>query len=394
MKKIDFVKLLGFLCLVLITILVMRVPALAQNDDPNLPTPLILNDEQGEYKLGRYLQILEDPAGNLTIQEVSSPSYSEKFTASAEETPTFGYSSSTYWVRFHLKNESQLSNYWLLELGFSNMQYVDLFIPSPEGNGYITRQTGVLRPFSTRDLDYHHIVFTLPVPVNAEKIYYMRFQSGTSMTIPLTVLSQKAFLQTSATDLLLLGVFYGVFLIMLVFNLFLLLSLREANYLYFLFFLLSGLLFFISYDAIGDQYLWPNLPAINRYAVPFFFILVFASILKFTDHFLELGARNPKLHWIFNIGLIGWGILLLLLPFVSYHLIFISVAPFGILSLVLAGIAGVISWRGGYRPARFSVGSDPPDPCPPRFSPQHDLYRTILPFGNHLADRVLGGRPG
>jgi hypothetical protein len=109
MKKIDFVKLLGFLCLVLITILVMRVPALAQNDDPNLPTPLILNDEQGEYKLGRYLQILEDPAGNLTIQEVSSPSYSEKFTASAEETPTFGYSSSTYWVRFHLKNEQLLA---------------------------------------------------------------------------------------------------------------------------------------------------------------------------------------------------------------------------------------------------------------------------------------------
>ena len=339
--------------LILLTMLMFWVPALAQSVDPKPPPLLILNDDQGEYKLGHYLQILEDPASNLTIQEVSSPSFSDKFKISSVETPAFGYSSSTYWVRFRLKNESHLNENWLLELGFSNMQYVDLYLPSPDGEGFTDKQTGVLRPFNTRDIENHHIVFNIPLPENDVQTVYMRFQSGASMTLPLTVWSQKAFIQSTSLDLLLMGIFYGVFLIMLVFNLFLLLSLREANYLYFIFFLLSGLLFFIAYDSIGDQYLWPNLPVINLYGVPLSFILVFASILKFTDNFLELGARKPNYHRIFNFALIGWGCLLLLLPFVSYHVIFISIAPFGILSLGLAGVAGVISLRGGYRPSRF-----------------------------------------
>ncbi len=353
MNKFDSGKLLGFLCFLLITILVIRVPAQAQSVDQNTPPLLILNDDQGEYKLGHSMQLLEDSGGTLTIQEVSSLPYLQRFETSAVETPNFGFSSSAYWVRFRLKNESRLSDQWLLELQFSNMQYVDLYLPSPDGKGFIARQTGVLRPFNTRDIENHHIVFNLPLPQNDEQTFYMRFQSGASMTLPLTVWSSKAFIQTSSTDLLLLGIFYGVFLIMLVFNLFLLLSLREANYLYFIFFLLSGVLLFISYDAIGDQYLWSNLPVINRYAIPLFYTLFFASMLKFTDNFLELGARNPKLHRIFNIGLIGWGILLLLLPFASYHFLAISSSALDILSVGLAGIAGVISWRGGYRPSRF-----------------------------------------
>ena len=34
--------------------------------------PVILNDEQDIYPLGLYLEILEDPAGKLTIEEIAS----------------------------------------------------------------------------------------------------------------------------------------------------------------------------------------------------------------------------------------------------------------------------------------------------------------------------------
>ncbi len=375
--------------LILLSMLMFWVPALAQSVDPNPPPLVILNDDQGEYRLGRSMQILEDPAGSLTIQEVSSPSFSDKFKISSVETPAFGYSSSTYWVRFRLKNESHMNRNWLLELGFSNMQYVDLYLPSPDGEGFTDKQTGVLRPFNTRDIENHHIVFNLPLTENEVQTVYMRFQSGASMTLPLTVWSQKAFIQSTSLDFMLMGIFYGVFLIMLAFNLFLLLSLREANYLYFIFFLLSGLLLFISYDAIGDQYLWPNLPAINQYAVPLFFILFFASILKFTDNFLELRERKPNLHRIFIIALIGWGILLLLLPFVSYHVIFNFISTFW---HPLFGIGRdrrgdlLEGWVSPCQVLPDILGRstnwwDPNDPGTPWNYSQHSFNRTILPTG-------------
>ncbi len=47
--------------------------ALAQSGDLPTPEPVILTDEQEEYPLGLHLEILEDPGGELSIAEVSSP---------------------------------------------------------------------------------------------------------------------------------------------------------------------------------------------------------------------------------------------------------------------------------------------------------------------------------
>lgn len=339
--------------LLLLSTLTLWMPAVARSSDISRPAPLTLTDDQSEYALGRHMEILKDPTGTLTIQDVSSSEYSDQFVPSKVEAPTFGYSSDTYWVRFKLRNEGHLSDHWLLEVVYVNLQYVDLYLPSPEGEGYIARQTGMLRPFSTRDIANHHIVFDIPLPFEAEQTFYMRFQSGSSMTLPLTLWLPETFFQASTQEQLFLGMFYGAFLIMLIYYLFLLYLLRESIYLYYTCFLASGILLFTSYDGITSQYLWPNWYTLNLYAVPVFFILFLASIIMFSDAFLEAGTRNPKLHRLDMLALAGWGICLLLVPFTSYHFIFNLIAPYGVVSLGLATVAGSISWRGGYRPARF-----------------------------------------
>ena len=345
------------LILFLISTLTLWVPASAQGGDLSDPVPLVLSDAQAKYQLGQQMEILEDPTGDLTIQDVSSSEYSARFVPNKSDAPNFGFTNSTYWVRFRLHNESQSTHSWLLEVNFANMQYVDLYLPSPDGNGFIARQTGVLRPFNTRDIAYHHIVFNLPIAPEEEQTLYMRFQSGASMTLPMTLWSPLAFHQDSGAELLFLGMFYGVFLIILVYNLFLLYNLREANYLYFVCFLTSGLLMFLAYDGIADQYLWPDLPALNRFAAPLFFIFFISSVILFTDAFLELGTREPRLHRLLLFMLVGWGIALLLIPFVSYHFILLVIIPFGVLSLGMAGFAGIVSWRRGYRLARYFLFS-------------------------------------
>ena len=339
--------------LILISTLALWAPALAQSGDVSGPAPLVLSDNQAKYQLGQHMEILQDPSGNLTIQDVSSPAYSDRFIPSQSNAPNYGYTNSTYWVRFRLRNESQSTDHFLLEVDFANMQYVDLYLPSPGGNGFIARQTGVLRPFNTRDIAFNYIVFNLPLPSKDELTFYLRFQNGASMTLPLTLWSPEAFLQDSGVELLILGMFYGVLLIMLVYNLFLLYSLREASYFYYVCFLGSVTLMLASYDGVAGQYLWPRIPALNRFSVPLFLILSLASMTKFTDTFLQTGTRHPKLHRLLLFVLAGWGIALLLLPFVSYHIIFLLIAPFGVFSLVIVGVAGIVSWRGGYRPARY-----------------------------------------
>ncbi len=65
---------------------------------------LILNEQQEQYVLGQFLEYLEDPAGNLTIADVSSPEYAKRFKQSRQEILNFGYTDSIYWVRFLANN--------------------------------------------------------------------------------------------------------------------------------------------------------------------------------------------------------------------------------------------------------------------------------------------------
>ncbi len=104
--------------------------ALAQSADPGSPPPLILTDEQEEYPLGLHLELLEDPGGELTIEEVSSPEFdSQIYHPARRQCRTIGFTDSVYWVRLRLDNETQQIDEWLLEVDFANMHYVDLYTP-------------------------------------------------------------------------------------------------------------------------------------------------------------------------------------------------------------------------------------------------------------------------
>jgi hypothetical protein len=150
------------LFLTLLAILVFCSTALAQSSNPPAPTPpLILTDTQGQYPLGLHMDLLEDPGGKLTVQDVSSPAFESRFTPSSVEKPIFGYTASAYWVRLHLDNKSQLTNQWLLEIGFPNTQNVDLNTPLTDGSGFTVKQSGTLRTPETRDLHYPRITFNV-----------------------------------------------------------------------------------------------------------------------------------------------------------------------------------------------------------------------------------------
>ena len=135
--------------------------AVAQNGVPSMEEPLILTDEQGKYLLGLHLELLEDPSGKLSIEDVSSQAIYLRFTPSKVAVPNYGFTNSAYWVRIRLDNETQQTNEWLLELGYPHMHYVDLYTPFQDGRGFEVKQTGILRPISTRDVVYPDIVFNL-----------------------------------------------------------------------------------------------------------------------------------------------------------------------------------------------------------------------------------------
>ncbi len=114
---------------------------------------------------------------------------------------------------------------------------------------------------STRDVLYPNIVLSLDIPVQSQQTYYLRFQSGASMTLPLTLWTKDAFFIESGQVQMFHWFFFGGILALLVYNLFLLFTLRTYSYLYFIFCDLAsvGMLVVLQYiRVIWGYYIFPE----------------------------------------------------------------------------------------------------------------------------------------
>jgi len=83
--------------------------------------PIILNESVKEYPIGLHVDILEDPSGQLTLEEVLSEKVAQGFVPSEDEIPNYGITTSAYWVRFRLESTAAQRLQWFLEI---NKQYL------------------------------------------------------------------------------------------------------------------------------------------------------------------------------------------------------------------------------------------------------------------------------
>jgi signal transduction histidine kinase/PAS domain-containing protein len=316
------------------------------------PGPVILTDKQDEYPLGMHLEILKDPGGDLTIEQVSSAAYDGKFVPSQAQVPVFGFTDSAYWVRIKLQNETLTTYNWFLDVLYSNLHFVDLYTPAPDKEGYSVKQTGSARSPTTRDLRYPRVIFTLLTPPQSQETIYMRFQSGASMTLNLKLWSQRAFINHSIQEQIAFGIFFGVLIGLLFYNLFLLFAWKEKNYLYFVMLLACLILHEASYNGYLETYILPSLYFLKLYYHPILFTLLVVSMILFADSFLEFKQRIPKLHVAALVSVAGFGILVLLIPFISYRQISTLLLSWTFLSLLILLTAGIFNYlRGKFRPA-------------------------------------------
>ena len=75
---------LGFALLTIVGFGVSAANPTTQDDYQFSHTSLILTDDQEEYALLPYLEILADPNQEFTFEEISDPNFAQKFTSASE----------------------------------------------------------------------------------------------------------------------------------------------------------------------------------------------------------------------------------------------------------------------------------------------------------------------
>jgi PAS domain S-box-containing protein len=345
---------LSFLGLIFLILFPHTLPL--QNEEQTARV-LVLKEDQEKYSLGTYLEILRDSSGDLTIEDVTSKAFQDQFFQSQVDTPNFGYQDAPYWARFRVQNDEEVNSNWFLVLGFRNMHYMDLYVPDPASGTYSLIKSGVLRAQENPNVLFDKISFDLDISPGMTQTYYIRFQSEASMTLPLTLMSPEAFAEHVLVDQLGSGAFYGILLIMVVYNAILYALIKEKVYLHLFLFSLSAVVFFILYHPIIFRII-PNIPPkLATSALSVVLGLFIISLVMFVDTYLELKITHPKIHLSANLIMFVFLITSIAALFVQYRVI--TIIQLILISITLISIFVLnlfLSWQGN-RPAKLLLGS-------------------------------------
>lgn len=298
------------------------------------------------------LLCVPDSANTLSFEEVSAPSFADHFRRPTTYQNRDFRANVSYWIKLPVRHTTRTEKLWLLEFYDQTIDYLDAWIPLEDGTYRLTRM-GDRQPFGTRHVPHKNFEMVLDMKTDTLMCYYFRVQSHDFADIRIGFRSVNRFVYYALNEYFLFGTFYGMILIITLYNFLVFLAIREVKNIYYILYLLSVAAYAMSYDGIGFQFLWPNRPEWNDYAVGITLYAVILWSLVFTRRFLRTKTLAPgfdlALRWMIVLRSAFFLAELFLLPqLLTYRNV-------EIIPLSLIFLSSIVVWKRGYRPARFFV---------------------------------------
>ncbi len=327
---------------------------------PSKALAVVFDDRAERLPLGQELFVLEDPSGSATLEQIIGSELRDGFRAVGAEVFNAGMSRSAFWLRLDLDYRpgdtlSSMPRRWLLELAYPPLDHLELYLPDEHGGYRLAERTGDALPFSSRSYRQGNYLFALDLTPGDPQRIYLRLQSEGSIQAPLTLWTPKAHLEAQSGHTYMLGIIYGVLLVMLLYNLLIYLSLRIGSYLYYICYIASFGLYQVSVNGAGVQYLWPNNPWWANAATPF----LIGSAILFGSQFARRFLDTPKLGrgWdlVLKTLMAAGGITMLVALATGYGTSLRLATGLALLFTLVMATVGWVAWLRGMRTARFYI---------------------------------------
>jgi len=316
-----------------------------QNDDPLV----VLQKDKPEVLLDLdQLPIWEDTTAKATLEEAKL----QKFKIDPNSSQAEYHTRSAYWIKLRLFRPDTVSPNWLIEFYDQTIDRIEVYDVS-EGK-FRTIVFGDEIEFRKKDLKHKNFHVWLEEDKNVnDYTFYFRIKSRTYADIRLAVRTANRFINYALIEYYLYGLFYGMILIISIYNLLTYSAIKEIKYLLYTFYILSVGIYAMSVDGIAYQFLWPTQPEWNQIAYGVaLYSLIFWAIL-FARRFLSTKVRAPfldKMLYYVLIARSAWFLIVLIFDHQWFSIRSIEIIP-----LVLIFIASIKILNRGYKPARFFV---------------------------------------
>ncbi|OJJ17068.1 hypothetical protein BKI52_30605 [marine bacterium AO1-C] len=304
---------------------------------------LKLDQNSAIIDVAHFAGFFKDTSRQLTIKDIVTPSIQKRFQLNSKGNKNYGHGGAI-WFKILVQATPGL---YVLELNNASVNTQELYHLQSDGSFQVTKKS----VYAQRSIKATSPLFKIQINSKAPQVLYFRCFTEKTLMFPLYIGTPVAFIEKNHQKDLLHGGYFGLMLIMILYNLFIYFRTKEVAYLYYVLYALNLTLMVAVMAGHAQEFLWPNHPEWDDYGrIPIIFIGVFTIL--FANRFLYTKRYAPRLrklsYWLFVpyivvifIGFFSLGISTKLLRIVA------------LLTIVLMIITGVVVALKKYGPARL-----------------------------------------
>jgi diguanylate cyclase (GGDEF)-like protein len=307
-----------------------------------------------------------DADPTLGIEEVSSPEFSSHFSPVGGRPVWTGKHAPASWLKFTIpldrlgpgygpeSNAEDRAVQWLLLVkpSFSIiLDNIEFYVPRSDG-GFDRFVLGARIKSAPAEPHSRYYFFSLPAGALRGKPCYLRISSTTDVLMNIELVTASSFVQEQARSFLGYGLLFGIIVAMVIYSIFLLLSLHYRSYIYFIFYNIAiGL--WVFYLQGFAKVLFGTTPGLDQMMLWVWAGQFITWGTVFTISFLELRKGSRLLFYILAVAAVAGSLISVAAVAGMDDLTFAVSHYLGLIVAVLVIIAAVLRIKQGYGPARY-----------------------------------------
>ncbi len=252
---------------------------------------LTVYGEAGQYSLNRHIEYFVDDEPTF-----AQARQRQQWQVNRDDRVlNLGFTDQTVWVRTSLSIPEPLTRQWYLVIPYPLLEQVDLYIVRDEQQPAIYHTSRQETENQRQQAQSYQVALPLPRDLNGEVVVFLRAKSSTALQVPVELWREDKLLGRFSLASLYWGAFFGVMFALVIYNLFLFLSLRDLAYGYYVLYIASISLLVLCISGLGSAWIWGGQPMLPRYALPISTALASLFALLFARSFLKW--QDISVHW-------------------------------------------------------------------------------------------------
>ena len=203
-------------------------------------------------RLGLTTKYFEDKTNSYTFDYLSQRQSVIPWVKSNQAHLNFGFSDSTFWFKGEVVNKAGVEKYLILDFGDSLLDYIDLYLIHDDSS-VLAKRLGTRR----YDDEYmSNLTFATGFKIGAGETihYFIRIKTTAFLQTPLAIWNANDYIDDKSQHKLMVGIFIGLFLMMVCYLTFLYIHLHEARLVQYIVFIICYLSVIWIIEGFGFIY--------------------------------------------------------------------------------------------------------------------------------------------